>query len=75
MEQKEEGRSETAPYMFPCEFWKSLRTRFLRTIRCSVAASEDDHDETKLLHITSQLNNYLWMNHYELFWQHVKMDT
>ena len=41
-----------------------------------VAASEDEHDETKLLRITSRLDKYyLWMIRYELFWQLDKMDT
>ena len=41
-----------------------------------VAASEDEHDETKLLRITSWLDKYyLWMIRYESFWQLDKMDT
>ena len=48
--------------------------KFLRT--CPVAASEDEHDETKLLHMTSRLNKYYhWMIRYELFCEPVKMDV
>ena len=32
-----------------------------------MSASEDEHDETKLLHMTSRLNKfYLWVIRYEL---------
>ena len=32
--------------------------------------SKDEQDKTKLSQLTSRLNNrYLWMIHYELFWQ------
>ena len=50
------------------------KNTFLRT--SPVAASEDKHDETELLHMTSRLNKcYLWIIRCELFWQPVKMDT
>ena len=40
-----------------------------------MAASEDEHDETKLLHMTFRLNKcYIWIIRYELFWQPVEMD-
>ena len=37
-----------------CEFAEFLRTPFSRT--SPVAGSEDEHDETKLLHMTPRLN-------------------
>ena len=41
-----------------------------------MAASADEHDEDKLLHMTYQLNKcYIWKICYELFWQPIKMDT
>ena len=40
---------------FPMNYAKFLRTPFLRTP--AVAASENEHDKTKLLHTTYQLNN------------------
>ena len=56
-ETKERARKETSARCFHVNFEEFLRTPFLRTI--TVAASEDEHDETKLLHMTSQLNKYL----------------
>ena len=55
-------------------FVEFLRTLFLT--KSLVAASEDEPDETKLLHMIFRMNKcYLWMIPYELFWQPVKMDT
>ena len=60
-------------HVFSVNFAKFLRTPLLRT--SPVTASEDEYDETKLLHMTYRLNKcYLWMIRYESFWP-VKMDT
>ena len=57
---KEEQEKSLQHICFPVNFAEFLRISFLRTP--PVAASEDEHDETKLLHITSRLNKcYLWM--------------
>ena len=40
--------------VFSVDFAKFLRTTFLRI--SSLAASEDEHDKTKLLHMKSRLN-------------------
>ena len=59
--------------VFPVNFAGFLRTPFLRT--SPVAASEYEHDETKLLYITSRLDKcYIWMICYELFRPPVKID-
>ena len=42
---------------------------------CEFWGTQDEHDETKLLHMTSRLSICcLCMIRYELFWQLVKMD-
>ena len=53
-EQKQERENRLEHRCFPVNFAEVLRATFLRTP--PVAASEDEHDETKLPHITSRLN-------------------
>ena len=72
-EKKKSKKKDSSTAVF-CELYPSLRTPFL--ITSPVAASEDEHDETKLLQMTSRLSIcYLCMIRYELFWQPIKMDT
>ena len=72
--QKEERAKILKHRCFPVTFVEFLRYLFIRTL--TVTASEDEHDETKLLHMTSGLNKfYLWMICFESFWQSVKMGT
>ena len=73
-EQKKEREKRLQHRCFRVNFAKFLRTLFLRTL--TVAASEDEQDETKLLHMTFRLNKrYLWMICFQLFWQPVEMGT
>ena len=51
---KKKSKEKIQAQVFSVDFAEFLRTLFLRT--SSVAASEDEHEETKLLHMTSQLD-------------------
>ena len=53
-EQKEKWDKRLQHRCFPVNFADSAEQLFLRTPL--VAASEDEHDETKLLHMTSRLS-------------------
>ena len=51
---KKSGEKRLQRSCFTVNFTKFLRTLFLRTL--TVAASEDENDDTKVLHMTSRLN-------------------
>ena len=54
MHKEKKSKQKTQAQVFSVNFAGFLRTPFFKNIL--VAASEDEHDETKLLHMTSQLN-------------------
>ena len=53
---KRRARKKIQEQVFSVNFAELLRAPFL--ITSLMAASEDEHDETKLLHMTSQLNKF-----------------
>ena len=64
---KEERKNETPALVFSCKFCEFFKNAFF------LKAFDDEGNETKLLHITYQLNNYcLWMIRYELFLESAK---
>ena len=63
---KKSRKKDSSTVVFQLILWNFKEHIFLRTLTMTV--SEDEHGETKLLHMISRLNKcYLWMICYQFF--------